>query len=134
MTETSPEEAAVATPKRRRTRVYVAGPMLTSGNPYLNVRTGIRTGTMLMKRGYVPFIPHLTAVWEIAAHEEFSYEDWLALDFTHISVCDALLRLPGDSRGADREATYAQSLGIPIYYSLDTLFACEKPEREDVRR
>jgi hypothetical protein len=69
-------------------------------------------------------------VWEIAAHEEFTYEDWLALDFSCISVCDALLRLDGDSKGADREVAYARSLGIPVYLSLDTLIACEPAERD----
>ena len=107
----------------RRTRVYIAGPMLTSGNPYCNVRDGLRVGTILMKRGYYPFIPHLTAVWEMASSEDFTYEDWLALDFQSIGMSDALLRLPGDSRGADREIAEARRLGIPVYYSLDTLLA-----------
>lgn len=117
----------------RRTRIYIAGPMLTSGNPYQNVRDGIRAGTILMKRGYVPFIPHLTAVWEIAAPEDFTYEDWLSMDFEYIGMADALLRLPGDSRGADREIAEARRLGIPVYYSLDTLLAGMPPTIETVR-
>jgi len=104
--------------------------MLTSGNPYLNVRRGLCVGTTLAKRGYLPFIPHLTAVWEIAAPEEFTYEDWLAMDFEQIVLSDALLRLDGDSRGADREIAHARSHGVPVYYSLDTLFACEPATRE----
>jgi hypothetical protein len=113
----------------RRTRIYISGPMLTSGNPYLNVRHGIQVGTLLMKRGYYPFIPQLTAMWEIAAHEEFTYEDWMALDFESIGMADMLLRLPGDSRGADREVAEARRLGIPVYYSVETLLAGIPAER-----
>lgn len=114
---------------KRMTRIYVAGPMLTSGNPYVNVRDGLRVGTTLMKRGYYPFIPHLTAVWEIAASEDFAYEDWLRLDFESVGMADALLRLPGDSRGADREVAEAKRLGIPVYYSIETLMAGLPSER-----
>lgn len=35
--------------------------------------------------------------------------------------CDALLRIPGASRGADNDVTYAQSLGLPIYYRVDQI-------------
>lgn len=119
-------------PATRRTRIYIAGPMLTSGNPYLNVRRGLSAATTLMKRGFVPFVPHLTALWEIAAHEEFTYEDWLAMDFEYIDMADALLRLDGDSRGADREVQRARERGIAVYNSLDTVIACERSTRPAV--
>lgn len=35
--------------------------------------------------------------------------------------CDAVLRLPGESPGADREVHYAISLGKPVYYGLEEL-------------
>lgn len=107
----------------RKTRVYISGPMLTSGNPYLNVRDGVRAGSTLMRKGYLPFVPHLTAVWEMASHEEFGRDDWMGLDFEYVRMSDAVLRLPGDSRGADEECALAKSLNIPVYYSIDTLCA-----------
>ena len=33
--------------------------------------------------------------------------------------CDAVLRLPGESKGADQDVAIAHERGIPVYYSLD---------------
>lgn len=35
--------------------------------------------------------------------------------------CDAVLRLPGASRGADRDVARAQALGLPVYHHIDEL-------------
>lgn len=116
-------------PVERRTRVYIAGPLLTSGNPYLNVRKGIMAGTTLLKRGYAPYVPHLTCMWEMGAHEEFKYEDWMALDLAYLEVCDCLLRLDGASNGADREVAKMRELRREVYYSMDSLCHAEPATR-----
>lgn len=113
-------------PLAHRTRVYVCGP-LTTGNTLINVRNAIHTATLLLKRGYAPYLPHLTALWEIASPEEFTYEDWMSLDCEWLGACDVLLRLPGDSPGSDREVTLAMKMGISVFLSLDTLFAAHPP-------
>jgi hypothetical protein len=33
--------------------------------------------------------------------------------------CDAVLRLPGESTGADNDVRIARELGIPVYHSID---------------
>ena len=38
-----------------------------------------------------------------------------------LTMCDAVLRIPGDSRGADAECELARQLGMPIYASVDDL-------------
>jgi hypothetical protein len=40
--------------------------------------------------------------------------------------CDAVLRIPGASRGADNDVTHAQALGLAIYHCVDQI-----PLRED---
>jgi hypothetical protein len=35
--------------------------------------------------------------------------------------CDAVLRLPGASRGADQDVAIAEARGIPVYRSLDEI-------------
>nr|WP_211244218.1 hypothetical protein [Actinospica robiniae] len=35
--------------------------------------------------------------------------------------CDAVLRLPGESRGADQDVAIARERGIPVYTSLDQI-------------
>jgi hypothetical protein len=35
-----------------------------------------------------------------------------------LAKCDCLLRLPGESKGADNEVFWAKKLGMPVYYSI----------------
>lgn len=102
-----------------RTRVYVAGPI--SSDPLMGTRNAVLAGSALIERGFAPFIPHLSSYWHMISPHP--YETWMELDFAWIPTCDVLLRLPGKSAGSDREVALAKSLSIPVYYSLDTLFA-----------
>jgi len=36
-------------------------------------------------------------------------------------MCDAVLRIPGESRGADLECELARSRGIPVFDSIDDI-------------
>ena len=97
-------------------RIYVAGP-LTQGSLWRNVEAAQDAGARLMEAGHAPFIPHLFAY--MALHEcalGFSYEDWMTLDFAWLEQCEALLRLPGESPGSEREVARAHELGIPVFY------------------
>jgi hypothetical protein len=38
-----------------------------------------------------------------------------------LAHCDAVLRLPGASTGADNDVRIAESLGIPVYRSVDEI-------------
>jgi hypothetical protein len=38
-----------------------------------------------------------------------------------LSMCDAVLRIPGDSRGADAECALAREMGMRIYTSVEDL-------------
>ena len=105
----------------RATRVYVAGPITGSGNLLLNVRKALLVGSELLKLGYAPYIPHLTCFWEIVCEQD--YETWLGLDKEFLIACDAVLRLPGESPGADREVQWADEREIPIYCSIPELCA-----------
>lgn len=40
--------------------------------------------------------------------------------------CDAVLRLPGESRGADQDVAIARRRGIPVYFSLDEVPGVER--------
>lgn len=39
--------------------------------------------------------------------------------------CDAVLRLPGASTGADQDVAIARRRGIPVYHRLDEVPGCE---------
>ena len=96
-------------------RVYVASPY-SIGDQILNVRRQIEAGDRLLEMGHTPFLPCLTHFRHYVSPK--SYETWLEIDRRWIDCCDALLRLAGESKGADSEVEYARKLGIPVYYSF----------------
>lgn len=99
-------------------KVYVAGPY-SKGDVAVNVREAIRVGDVLHTLGFVPYIPHFTHFWHMLFPKP--YEQWLEYDNHWIPCCDALLRIPGDSGGADKEADLARSLGIPVFFTVEDL-------------
>lgn len=103
----------------RMLRVYIAGPY--SSNPEANTLAAIAAGAVLIRAGYAPFVPHLSHYVE-QQHPQ-PYETWMQLDFAWLAVCDAIVRLPGASSGADREVDRARQLGIPVYFSVEEFLA-----------
>ena len=101
-------------------RVYVAGPY-TKGDVVQNVRNAILTADRLAQAGYAPHIPHLNHFWHFLFPHVWEF--WLEQDLCWLEDCDCLLRLPGESAGADIEVQRARELGISIYRSLETLLA-----------
>ena len=92
--------------------IYVAGPY-TQGNLDVNIRRAVMCGDVLVGFGAAPFIPHLFHLWELMSPRP--YEEWLELDLDMLERCDALVRIQGESPGADREEAYADILKIPVF-------------------
>lgn len=93
-------------------RVYVAGPY-SQGDQAANVRAAIDAADKLAAAGHVPYIPHLTHFWHLVTPRPYQW--WLDYDAQWLACCDAVLRLPGRSAGADEEVALAAELGIPVY-------------------
>ena len=102
-------------------KVYVAGPY-THGDTVNNIQAALTTAEHLAFMGFTPFVPHLTGFWHFLYPHE--YEFWMKYDAEWLLACDAVLRIPGDSAGADREVEMAKSANIPVYYTVEEL--CEK--------
>ena len=102
--------------------VYVAGPYTGDGEPGCkgnNTRSAIQAAEELFNLGFFPFVPHLNHYWDsIYSH---SYEHWIQWCFVWLERCDAVLRLPGESKGADDEVALAELAGIPVFYSVEEL-------------
>lgn len=96
-------------------RIYVAGPY-TKGDVAVNVANAIFAGNVLADRGHIPFIPHLTHFWHMMYNHE--HEFWMKQDLVWLAQCDAILRLPGESSGADREVKFAEEIGMPVYHKI----------------
>jgi hypothetical protein len=99
-------------------KIYVAGPY-TKGDVAVNVRNAFEAADRLADLGFAPFVPHHTHFWHMLFPRP--YEFWLELDRQFLPCCDALLRLPGESSGADREVALAGRLGKPVFHSIDDL-------------
>ncbi len=99
-------------------RVYIAGPY-TNGDIAVNVRNAILAGQAVLERGHTPYVPHLIHFWHLLCPGP--RQQWIDLDLAWLQVCEGVLRLPGESVGADLEVKRASELGIPIYASLDDL-------------
>lgn len=102
----------------RRTRIYIAGP-LSLGDRRTNVMRAIKVMRELIEAGYAPFCPHLSHFAD--GTDQLGYDTWLDVDLAWVAVSDAVLRLPGESAGADRECELARRLRIPVYASIEEL-------------
>jgi hypothetical protein len=110
-------------PTARQPRVYVAGPY-TQGDVAENVRAAILAADWLAQQGCVPFCPHLSHFWHLL--NPHPYEFWLAQDLAWLAVCDALVRLPGPSAGADGEVAEARRLGLPVFWAPEDRGPCKE--------
>ena len=102
-------------------KVYIASPY-TIGDTAVNVRRQMDVFEELVKTGKIaPFAPLLYHFQHLVHPKRPS--EWLALDFEWVKVCDCLLRLPGESKGADEEEHFARTFNIPVFYSIEELKA-----------
>ena len=93
--------------------------MATSGEPGANLNQAALAAREIMRRGHVAYVPHLG--WILDAIAPVPREAWLRCDQAWLEVCDAVLRLPGESAGADAECEFAREWGIPVYDELAEL-------------
>lgn len=93
-------------------RVYIAGPY-TNPDPVENTHRAISAGEAVQAWGHTPFIPHMTLLWHLVYPHDVQF--WYAYDLEWLSVCDCLVWIPGDSKGASMEIAKAVELDIPVY-------------------
>lgn len=112
-------------PKHQIKYVYVAGP-LSSPEPIGNTAAAVSTAEYLSMHGVIPFVPHLLSFWHYLYPHD--YEFWMRQDEAWLDKCDAVLRMPGASPGADREVDHALNvLKIPVFHkAVDLLKAAGK--------
>lgn len=103
----------------RRPLVYCAGPY-TNPDPVENTNKAIHIADRLWETGLiVPVIPHLSALWHMV--KPHPYDMWLEYDLEIMRRCDAVLRSPGESSGADGEVRHAAADGLPVFHDEDNL-------------
>lgn len=126
-----------------RKRVYIAGP-ISKGCMLHNIQQAEEAFFALARAGLAPWCPHWSVYAKSAVRHEvnlsvgpFSFvyasaaaqppgtthEDWMGVDLPWVRVSDAVLRLPGESVGADAEVVEAVSAGIPVFHTADDVLA-----------
>jgi hypothetical protein len=93
--------------------LYVAGPY-TRPDPVENTHRALRFASALIDADYPlhPFVPHLTLLWHMVTPRPLEF--WYAHDMHTLAACEAVMRLPGASTGADAEMAVAVELGLRI--------------------
>ena len=108
-------------------RVYVAGAYSADNviSVLDNIRRGMRLSTEVMLAGFAPFCPWFDFHFQLMLrlNEELTVEDYYRYSLAWLEVSDAMLIVPGfeKSRGTLAEIERANSMGIPVFYSLEDL-------------
>ncbi|MBS1525524.1 MAG: DUF4406 domain-containing protein [Bacteroidetes bacterium] len=113
--------------------VLVAGPYRsgTNDDPALMQRNLDRLNAValqIFRAGHIPLIgewlalPLLKAAGSKSPGDEVYREISYPVAHRVIAKCDAILRVPGESKGADQDMEVARGLGIRVCYSLEEIF------------
>lgn len=108
--------------KMSKKLVYIACPY-TIGDVAVNVHNAFMIADQLAELGFIPYVPIWTHFWHLVSPHP--YEFWTELDLEFVKRCDCILRIGGESKGADNEIEFAKHLNIPAYYSLDEIIKRE---------
>jgi hypothetical protein len=112
--------------------ILIAGPYRsgTGDDPHKmadNLKRLEQASWPIFEKGHVPMIGEWVAlpIWTVAGGSNVG--DALYERVLHptagrlLQHCDAVLRLPGESKGADNDIRIARERGIPVYFSLDDI-------------
>jgi hypothetical protein len=101
----------------KRPMLYIAGPY-THPDPVENTHRAIKVGHIIYdKTMWVPLVPHLSLLAHMVVPREEAY--WYQFDLDQMAHCQAVVRLPGASTGADNEMRVAQQLGLQTVFFRD---------------
>lgn len=112
--------------------ILIAGPYRsgTNDDPILiqkNLDNLEAVALPIFEKGHVPIIGEWIALplMKLAGSEAIGDAVWDKIQYptAHrlLQKCDAVLRIPGNSRGADQDVEIANQLGLPVYYSIEEI-------------
>lgn len=110
--------------------ILIAGPYAsgTGGDPALmqqNLERLEAAAWPIFRAGHIPMIGEWVALPVLRGAGASGPADPLAAEVMYptahrlLQHCDGVLRLPGESKGADQDVAIARERGIPVYRSLD---------------
>lgn len=110
--------------------ILIAGPYRsgTNDDPHLiekNMNNLEALALPIFEKGHVPLIGEWVALplMKLAGNEKIGDAVWNKIQYPVaqrlLEKCDAVLRIEGDSKGADQDVAIAKEHGLPVYYSID---------------
>lgn len=103
--------------------IYLSGPM-TLGHQFDNVREAMRHATLLREAGHAVILPQLNYWWEMVFPGDL--ETYMSMDLALLERADVVVRIPGESQGADREVAHASLYGIPTFIGTAEAWLAEQ--------
>lgn len=97
--------------------IYIASPYSSYADKMDAVKAQIDAFAALRDAGHEPVAPLLSHYVDLCYPAD--YNRWMQWALAILARCDAVLRLPGESSGADQEVTKARALGKPVYTSIE---------------
>lgn len=118
--------------------VLIAGPYMsgTDGDPDKIAANRARLESFALPiyaRGHLPLVGEWVALPIIHAAGGRAHGDAVFDAYQYpvahrlLARCDAVLRIPGASRGADQDVARAQAQGLPVYFDVEALPHCVDP-------
>jgi hypothetical protein len=112
--------------------ILIAGPYRsgTGDDPQLlrqNLARLEQAAWPIFHAGHLPMIGEWVALPVLGSAGVDDLSDPLAGEVMYpaaqrlLERCDAVLRLAGESRGADQDVAIARERGLPVYYNLDEI-------------
>lgn len=112
--------------------ILIAGPYRsgTGDDPALlaaNLRALESAAWPVFRSGHVPMIGEWVALPVLTSAGADGLADPLAEQVMYptaerlLAHCDGVLRLPGDSRGADQDVAIARERGLPVWFSVEEI-------------
>lgn len=119
--------------------ILIAGPYRsgTGDDPALmaaNLAALERAAWPLFRAGHLPMIGEWVALPVLASAGQPDPLGPLAEHVMYptaerlLAHCDAVLRLPGASTGADQDVAIARQQGLPVYFRLEDVPGCAAPD------
>jgi hypothetical protein len=121
--------------------ILIAGPYRsgTGDDPELMARNLARleeAAWPIFLAGHIPMIGEWVALPVLRSAGAAGLDDPLVERVMYptaqrlLEHCDAVLRLPGESTGADQDVAIATERGLPVYYTLEEVPAADRtPDR-----
>lgn len=112
--------------------ILIAGPYRggTDDDPVLIKKNLDKLEAMalpIFRKGHMPMIGEWAALplLKLAGSKKPGDDVWNEIQYpvAHrlLEKCDAVLRIPGESRGADQDVEIAKQKGLKVFYNLDEI-------------